>query len=181
MIPALVWYLDRATAIVAYPALYLAVVTGVTYNTPAFGSVCQAARRVHFDVAFFAIIVMVGHAVLGTLDAVFIVTGAAPKPAYSMTYFVGGVVLGGVATAVLVVAVLGFLDPRRFSRPLTPKVVHALAYGGFAFATIHAVAIGTDVTGLVHAAMVSGVGFLVYVLLFRLAVEVGIVRGSGTV
>ncbi|WP_049983366.1 hypothetical protein [Halorubrum sp. BV1] len=166
----LVWLLDRGAALVTYPALYLAVLTGMFYNTESFGVLHEAARRVHIELSAFAMIVTLLHAGLGVLDAWFVVTGQVPAPAYSMPYFLGGVAVGAGALLVLVVAVLGFTDAKRFQRPWGPRVVHSFAYVGFAFGTIHAAAIGTDLTGLVRPLLGPSVAFLVYVLLLRLLV-----------
>jgi hypothetical protein len=110
------------------------------------------------------------HAGLGVLDAWFVLTGRVPSPAYSVSYFVGGVTVGLGALLLLVVAVLGFTDPGRFDRPWGPRVVHAFAYAGFAFGTIHAAAIGTDLPGLIRPVLGPSVAFLVYVLLLRVLV-----------
>lgn len=171
----LVWLLDRGSALVAYPALYLAVLTGLLYNTEAFGVLHEAARRVHIEVSVFAMLVTLLHAGLGVLDTWFVLSGQAPAPAYSMTYFLGGVVVGIGALLMLVVAVLGFTDAKRFDRPWGPRVVHSFAYGGFAFGTIHAAAIGTDIAGLIVPLLGPSVMFLVYVLILRLFV----LRGNG--
>jgi hypothetical protein len=171
---AIVWYLDRATALVTYPSLYLAVLTGILYNTESFGVLHEAARRVHVELAVFAMIVTLLHAGLGVLDAWFVVTGQVPVPAYSIPYFIGGVAVGAGALLLLVVAVLGFADARRFQRPWGPRVVHSFAYAGFAFGTIHAAAIGTDLSGFVRPLLGPSVAFLVYVLLLRLLVLRGI-------
>jgi len=170
----LVWLVDRGAALVAYPTLYLAVLTGVLYNTEAFGVLHEAARRVHIELSVFAMVVTLLHAGVGVLDSWFVVSGQAPQPAYSMSYFGGGVVVGAGALLMLVVAVLGFTDPGRFSRPWGPRVVHTFAYGGFAFGTIHAAAIGTDVVGLVRPVVAPSLVFLLYVLLLRLLVLRGI-------
>jgi len=166
----LVWLLDRGAALVTYPSLYLAVLTGVLYNTESFGVLHEAAQRIHIELSVFAMIVTLLHAALGVLDAWFVVSGQVPAPAYTMPYFLGGVVVGTGALLVLVVAVLGFTDPNRFERPWGPRVVHSFAYVGFAFGTIHAAAIGTDLTGLVRPLLGPSVAFLVYVLLLRLVV-----------
>ncbi|MCQ4332401.1 hypothetical protein KM295_02645 [Natronomonas sp. F2-12] len=163
----LVWLLDRGAALVAYPTLYLAVLTGIFYNTEPFGVLHEAAQRVHIELSVFAMVVTLLHALLGILDTWFVVTGEAPLPAYSRSYFVGGVVVGVGALLLLVVAVFGFVDAKRFSRPWGPRVVHSLAYGGFAFGTIHAAAIGTDVTGLIRPLLGPTLAFLAYVLLLR--------------
>lgn len=171
---AIVWYLDRGAALVTFPSLYLAVLTGILYNTESFGVLHDAARRVHIEVSVFAMIVTLLHAGLGVLDAWFVVTGEVPAPAYSMPYFLGGLAVGAGALAMLVVAVLGFVDPKRFERPWGPRAVHSFAYAGFVFGTIHAAAIGTDLTGLVRPLLGPSVAFLVYVLLLRLLVLRGI-------
>jgi hypothetical protein len=169
-----VWYLDRAAGLVAYPALYLAVLTGVFYNTRSFGVLHEAARRVHVEISAFAMLVTLFHGLLGVLDAWSIVSGEVPPPGYSVGYFVAGASVGAGALLLLVVAVLGFLDPRRFSRPWGPRVVHAFAYGGFVFGTVHAVAIGTDVLGLARPVVGATTAFLVYVLLLRLLADRGL-------
>jgi hypothetical protein len=166
----LVWLLDRGAALLTYPLLYLAVLTGVLYNTDAFGVLHRAAQRIHVELSVFAMIVTLLHAGLGLLDTWFVVTGQAPAPAYSMPYFLGGVAVGAGALLMLVVAVLGFTDANRFQRPWGPRVVHSFAYVGFAFGTIHAAAIGTDLAGLIRPLLGPSVAFLVYVLLLRLLV-----------
>jgi len=173
----LVWLLDRGAALVAYPALYLSVLTGIFYNTEAFGTLHEAARWVHIEVSVFATLVTLLHAGLGILDAWFVLSGQAPPPAYSTSYFLGGVVVGVGALFLLVVAVLGFTDAGRFDRPWGPRVVHSFAYGGFTFGTIHAAAIGTDLSGLVVPLLGPSMMFLAYVLLMRLFV----LRGNGLV
>ncbi|SFR66892.1 hypothetical protein SAMN04487947_3363 [Halogeometricum rufum] len=167
---AIVWYLDRGAALVTYPTLYLAVLTGIIYNIESFGVLHEAARRVHIELSVFAMLVTLLHSGLGVIDAWFVVTGRVPAPACSMPYFLGGVAVGAGALLMLVVAVLGFTDAKRFQRPWGPRVVHSFAYAGFAFGTIHAAAIGTDLTGLVRPLLGPSVAFLVYVLLLRLLV-----------
>jgi len=164
----ILWYLDRATALVAYPALYLAVVTGIPFNAPWMGALHDASRRVHLEVSTFALLVTLAHGVVGLADAVLVVTGQVPPPSYSVPYFVAGVLVGLGALTLLVVAVLGFLDARRFRRPWGPQVIHAFAYGGFAFATVHAVAIGTDVGHVARLGILVAAAFVVYLLLERL-------------
>lgn len=168
----LIWYLDRATALVAYPTLYLAVLTGIFYNTDAFGSLHRAARKVHIEVSVLAMLVTLAHAVLGIADTYLVATGQVPQPAYSTGYMLAGVGVGLGALFLLVVAVLGFLSPQRFDRPWGPTIVHAFAYGGFAFATVHAVAVGTDVVVLARPLGAAALAFLAYVLLLRLLVRV---------
>jgi len=164
----LVWLLDRGAALLTYPLLYLAVLTGIFYNTESFGVIREAAQHIHIELSVFAMIVTLLHASLGVLDAWFVVTEQVPAPAYSIPYFLGGVAVGAGALLMLVVAVLGFTDAKRFQRPWGPRVIHSFAYAGFAFGTVHAAAIGTDLTGLVRPLLGPSVAFLVYVLLLRL-------------
>jgi hypothetical protein len=164
---ALVWYLDRAAALLAYPSLYLAVLSGILYDAEAFGVLHEGARRVHVELSVFAMLVTLLHAGLGVLDAWFVLAGQVPQPAYTRSYFLVGLAVGVGALLLLVVAVLGFTDARRFDRPWGPRVVHAFAYGGFVFGTVHAAAVGTDAVGLVRPLVVPSLGFLVYVLLLR--------------
>ena len=177
---AIVWYLDRGAALVAYPALYLAVLTGILYNTESFGVLHEAARRVHVDVSVFAMLVTLLHAGLGMLDAWFVLTEQIPEPAYSVPYFLGGIAVGGGSLLLLVVAVLGFTDAKRFERPWGPRVVHSFAYAGFVFGTIHAAAVGTDLMGLVRPVLGPSLAFLGYVLLLRLLVLRGVVPAAAT-
>ena len=174
----LLWYLDRATALIAYPALYAAVITGVFTNTPLFGPLHNAARKVHIEISVFATLMLLLHGVLGVLDTWIVVTGVVPAPEYPMAYFVTGVLVGGTALFVIVVAVFGFLDPRQFNRPWGPRVVHAFAYAGFAFATLHAAAIGTDMGDLARLLMLAGLGFVVYVLVLRGLLTAGLLDSS---
>lgn len=167
---AVVWYLDRAAAIVAYPALYAAVVTGVLFNTPAFGVFHRVARKYHISVSVFATIMLLVHGVVGVVDSWFVVAGHVPAPPYPTWYFVAGSLVGATALFVIIVAVVGFVDPKRFSRPWTPGVVHAFAYGGFVFATIHAAAIGSDVRTAERLVFLVGLGFIAYLLVLRASV-----------
>lgn len=175
---SVVWYLDRGAALVVYPGLSLAVLTGLFYNTESFGRLDEVARRVPIELSVFAMVVTLLHAGLGVVDAWFVVADQAPKPAYSMSYFLGGIAVGGGALLLLVVAVLGFTDARRFEQPWGSRVVHPFAYAGFAFATIHAVAIGTDLAGLIRPLIGVSVLFLAYVLLLRLLVLRGTVASA---
>lgn len=176
----LVWLLDRGAGLVAYPSLYLAVLSGVFYNTESFGLLHDAAQRVHIELSVFALLVTLLHAGLGVLDTWFVFSGQAPTPSYSLSYFAVGVGVGIGALLLLIVAVLGFTDATRFDGPWGPRVVHAFAYGGFVFATIHAAAIGTDLAGLLRPVLGPTVLFLVYVLLLRLLVLRGLTPRAPT-
>jgi len=177
---AVIWYLDRGAALIVYPALYLAVLTGILYNAEAFGALYDAARRIHVEVSVFAMILTLLHAGLGVLDTWFVVTGQVPAPTYSMPYFLGGVVVGAGALLMLVVAVLGFTDAKRFQGPWGPRVVHSFAYAGFAFGTIHAAAIGTDLPGFIQPLLGPSMAFLVYILLLRVLVMRGLTSTAST-
>lgn len=175
----LIWLLDRATGLVAYPALYAATVTGLIYGERRFGTLWTLARRVHVEIAVFALVVTLAHGLLGTVDAWLVVSGRAPEPAYGTAYLLAGVAVGGGALLVTVVAALGFLDPARFPAPWGPRVVHGFAYAGYVFATFHAAAIGTDVFGLVRPVIVPATAFVAYLLALRVLVSYGGLDLSG--
>lgn len=176
-----VWVLDRATALVGYAALYLAVLTGVLYDARGFGPFVDAARRIHVEVSVFALLALLAHAGLGLLDAWLVLSGEAPAPTYGSSYLLAGVVVGSGAFLLLVVGVLGFLDARRFERPWTPRVVHAFTYGAFAFGTVHAVAVGTDVVAVARPGLIAATVFLVYVLALRTLSRLGVLAAGETV
>ncbi|MFD1587223.1 hypothetical protein ACFR9U_09525 [Halorientalis brevis] len=169
----LVWLLDRATGLVAYPALYAATVTGILYGEPQFGTLAKLARRVHVEIAVFALVVTLAHGLLGVLDTWLVATGQAPEPQYGTTFLVAGAAVGVGALLLTIVAALGFLDATRFSAPWGPQVVHGFAYAGYAFATIHAAAIGTDVLGLIRPAIVPATAFVTYLFALRVLVSHG--------
>ncbi|MFB6179690.1 MAG: hypothetical protein ABEI77_08205 [Halorientalis sp.] len=168
---ALLWYLDRATGLVAYPVLFLAVVTGIVYNTPDFGRLYTAARRIHIEISVFATLLLLAHGLVGAVDSVSVLVGSVPAPNYPLWYFVAGSLVGVSGLFLLVVAVLGFVDARRFRGRWGPRTVNALAYGGYGFATIHLVAIGTDIGPAWRLATLAGLGVVIYLLVFRLLVR----------
>lgn len=167
----IIWFLDRATGLLSYPALYLAVVTGIVYNTDGFGVLQRAARRVHIELSTFATLLVLAHGLVGTVDAFLVVDGAVPAPDYPMWYFVGGTLVGGGALLFVVVAVLGFVDARRFARPWGPRTVHAFAYAGYGFATVHMATVGSDVDPTWRLAALGGLVVVGYVLVVRTLVR----------
>ncbi len=163
-----VWFVDRGTALAAYPALLLAALTGVAAAVPAFGVLHRAAKRHHTAVSVLSGILLLLHAGFGAADTVIVATGRAPVPGYGLAFLLAGAAVGVGAFVVLLVATLAFLDPRRFERPWSPRLVHAFAYAGFALATVHAVAIGTDVGWWLAQAAAAFLGVLAVLALGRL-------------
>lgn len=161
------WYLDRGSALAAYVFLWLAVITGVLFNARGFGALHDAAKKAHVSTSVLACAALLTHVGVGTYDAMLVVAGQVPHPAYSDAYFASGLVVGAGALLLVVTAVLGFLDAKRFPRPWDPRTVHTLAYAGFAFATLHAVALGTDVRGIALPGVLAAGMFLCYVLTLR--------------
>lgn len=170
------WYLDRASALVLFPALWLTVLTGIFFTARGFGLIHRLSRRIHIELAVFGIGMMAVHAIVGTVDAWLVVDGSAPAPNYPLSLFLAGVGVGAVSLVVLVLAALGFLEPRRFDNP---GAVHALAYGGFAFGIIHAVAIGSDMTGLLGQLVVGSVVFVILALALKLLEGTSLVNPTG--
>jgi hypothetical protein len=165
----LAWYLDRGSALTAYAVLWLATLTGILYNAHAFARVRDKAFAWHVPVSVVGLSALLLHVSVGTLDSWYVLSKQVPQPGYSYAYFVVGDLVGASALLLLVVAVLAFVDPKRFERPWDPKVVHAFAYGGFVFSTIHAFAIGTDFAGLPRSVVLLSVATLLAALLVRYA------------
>lgn len=138
------WFADRATALLAYPALVLAAFTGIAHSAKSRGFLHRWARAYHTYVSLLAVLLVLAHGGLGAWDAYVVARGQVPEPSYGLAFFLAGTAIGIGALFLTVVATLAFLDAKRFTRPWSPRLVHAFAYAGFAFATVHAVAIGTD-------------------------------------
>lgn len=165
-----VWLLDRGTALVTLPALWLAVVTGVFVRTRHPAGLHRFSNRWHTRISVFALLVAGMHAATGTLDAVFLEAGVAPAPGYPNWLFLAGVGLGVLSLVATLVAVVSFLAPWRFD---DPSLVHALAYVGFAFAVVHAIAVGTDVVGLTEQLVMASLVAVACAVGVKLAVGVG--------
>ncbi len=162
------WYADRGSGLLSYPLLLLAALTGIAAAVPAFGPLHWAAKRHHTAVSVLVAFVLFLHAGLGVADTIVVATGGAPMPGYGLGFLVAGAAVGLGAFVVLVVATLAFLDPRRFERPWSPRLVHAFAYAGFALATVHAAAIGTDVAWWMGQVAAAALGLLAVLALARL-------------
>lgn len=173
------WYLDRGSALAAYVLLWLAAITGVLHGARGFGGLHEAARKAHVSVSVLASAALLLHVAVGFYDASLVVAGSVPHPPYSDAHFAMGLVVGVGALMLIVTSVLGFVDAKRFERPWDPRTVHAFAYGGFAFATVHAVAIGTDVVGLAFPALIAASIFLVYLLVLRARSARATAKGGG--
>lgn len=169
----ILWYLDRGSALVAYGALWLAAMTGVFHNARDMGALHRAARALHTPASVLASAAVLGHVALGTIDSALLLLGVVPHPSYSDAWFLGGVVIGIASLLLLVTAVLGFLDARSFPRPWDARTVHLFAYGGFAFASLHAIALGSDVAAWAVSAVVAASLFLVVALALRAAPRPG--------
>jgi len=137
----------------SYTLLFAAAVTGVLSRRGTPGPIRVRAQRVHKWLAFGAG-ALVGIHVLTQLDAVVLavevighlVTGEAAAVTPRMATTAAGVGIGAGATMILTVAALSFLRPRYFTGRAKSVVVHGFVYGGFAFATIHALLLGHDAT-----------------------------------
>ncbi|MFB6169880.1 MAG: hypothetical protein ABEJ06_01925 [Haloarculaceae archaeon] len=167
-----VWLLDRGTALVAFPALWVAVLTGVFVRTRRPATLHAFSNRWHTRLSVFALVVAGMHAVTGLADAVFLEAGLAPAPGYPDWLFLAGVGVGVLSLVAVVVAVVSFLAPWRFE---DPSLVHALAYLGFALGAVHAVAIGTDVVGLTERLVVASLVVVAAALVLKFAVGLGTV------
>ena len=161
------WYADRTSGLLAYLLLVASVFTGIAYNAQSFGAVHRLSRAVHNPLSWIAVALLVLHGGLGTVDTFLVGTGGSPTPGYGLPFLLAGVAVGVGALILVIVATLAFADPHRFERPWKPGLIHALAYGGFAFATLHAVAVGTDIRDFAVQGL-SAIGILLALtVLFR--------------
>lgn len=161
------WLADRGSGVAAYVALVASAFTGIAYGAQSWGPVYRWARAVHNGVSYTTVGLLLLHAGLGAVDTLLVTGGQSPAPGYGTPFLLAGVAVGLGALVLTLVATLAFADPKRFERPWKPGLVHALAYGGFAFATLHAAAVGTDVRD-VAVQLVAAVGFLLAAtVLFR--------------
>lgn len=165
-----IWFLNRGTALVTMPALWLAVLSGVFVRTGRPVVLHDLSNEFHTRIAVFALVITAMHATIGTVDALLLGVGLAPAPGYPGWFFVAGLVLGVLALAAIVVATLSFLAPWRFRNP---SLVHALAYVGFAFGVVHAIAIGTDIVGFAEGLLQLGLFIVAAALLLKLFVGLG--------
>lgn len=175
---AWLWYVDRASGLLAFATLYVAVLTGVFYSAREFARLSRFARRVHVRLAVLSTLLFLFHGAVGAVDAGLVLDGVVPAPPYPTWYFVAGAIVGAEALGLLVVALLGFVDPRRFERPWTPRAVHALAYGGYGFVTVHVVAIGSDVDATFRLAVFASLALLAVALALRILAERGLLPGA---
>ncbi|MHB8586590.1 MAG: hypothetical protein ACYDDF_12255, partial [Thermoplasmatota archaeon] len=132
-----------------------------------FGFWQRASNRIHVAASVVATAALIVHSGVGLVDMEQILTGAVPPPPYSDTYFTFGMIVGFSAFLLILTSFVAFTDPKRFERPWDPKVVHAFAYGGFLFATIHAVAIGTDFPAFLFPGIAAAIVLLLYLLIAR--------------
>lgn len=161
------WYLDRSAGLVAYVGLWLAVLTGIFYEAHGLPWLSAAARRIHLPASFFAIAVILLHVGLGAWDAAAVFLHRVPTPGYGLAYLWIALGVGAGGFLALFTGILGFLDARRFRRPWDPRTVHLFTYGGFALASVHAVAAGTDMTRFATAGIVAGTVLVGAALLAR--------------
>ncbi|MFB6172350.1 MAG: hypothetical protein ABEJ23_07430 [Haloarculaceae archaeon] len=165
-----IWLLDRGTALVALPALWVAVLTGVFVRTGRPAWLHGFSNRWHTRISMFGLIVAGMHAATGGVDALLLGAGLAPAPNYPGWLFLAGVGVGVLSLVAIVIAVVSFLAPWRFDNP---GLVHWLAYVGFALGVVHAVAIGTDVVGLTEALVIDSLLVVALALVVKVLVGVG--------
>lgn len=161
------WLADRSTGLVAFATLWFAALTGIAYNARSWGFLHKLARAAHVPASTLASVTLLMHVALGSFDAWLVLSRQVPHPKFSDAWLVIGVLIGLSAFLLIVTAVVGFLDAKRFKRPWDPRTVHLFAYGGFAFAMVHAFAVGTDMKLFVASGVVASVIFVVIALALR--------------
>lgn len=173
------WYLDRGSGLAAYVLLWLAVFTGIFHVARRLGPLQRAAKIVHVPASVLASAALLVHVAVGLVDASLVFRGSVPHPAYSDAYFLAGLLTGSASLLLIVTSVAAFVDARRFQRPWDPKLVHAFSYGGFAFAGIHAAAVGSDPGSFGWPAVIALSGLLLFALVVRVLGEPVSTRPTG--
>ncbi|MDY6776375.1 MAG: hypothetical protein SV253_09965 [Halobacteria archaeon] len=151
----------------SYTAFFLAALTGVLSRrgTPRF--IRNRLQGVHRWLAYAAGVLVLLH-ILTQIEGVALTLGVAQMALTgslenASPREIGGALRIGIgfgATVVTAVAAVSFLRPRLFDSTVPPTAVHAFAYTGFAFATVHSLTFGHDVGKYVVFASVV-VGLLV--------------------
>lgn len=141
-----VWYLMRATGVVALLLLTASVVLGVaTSNRWAPARLPRfVTSGLHRSISLLASAYLVVHVVTAILDAdasvrlvdVFVPFGAAAAPLW--------VGLGAISVDLLAAVVVTSLLRRRFGNR-TWRAVHWCSYGAWPFALLHGIGMGSDV------------------------------------
>jgi predicted ferric reductase len=166
----LAWYVARAGGLVSWALLSMTVVWGLVISTKLFRSRARPAWMLdlHRFLGGFALL-FTGLHIAGLMADTYVHFG----PTEILIPFAGRwhplAVAWGVASLYLLVAIEGTsLFMRRLSNRAW-KRIHRTSFGLFVFATVHAIASGTDMTSLAarwSALLVSGT--IVFLWLLRI-------------
>ena len=175
----LLWYLNRSTGFVVLGLFTLTTALGVlaTGGQAGRGLPRFVTQSLHRNLALLSVTMLVGHVTTAVVDTyVDIRWWQAVVPYVGSTYRPLWLALGSVALDLTLVVVLTSLVRGRMRhRPW--RLVHLLAYAGWALSVGHALGIGTDTGGTaawpraVVAACVAVVLAAVVVRLGRLALQ----------
>jgi sulfoxide reductase heme-binding subunit YedZ len=143
---SVVWYLDRATGVVALVLMTLTVVLGVVVRRDGRlpGLPRSGAVRVHRNVGLLSALLLVVHVTTAVLDPFVDIGAAAALVPFASGWSPLTVGLGTLAVDLLVLVVATSLLRDRV-RPRLWRAVHLTSYAMWPLAFGHALATGTDV------------------------------------
>ncbi|MBM3658691.1 MAG: hypothetical protein FJW95_04220 [Actinobacteria bacterium] len=161
----LAWYVSRSTGIVSWGLLLASMLWGVLSATRVLGRRARpwwmlgvhrflGALAVVFVVVHVGALILDGYTSFGLVD-VLVPFASEWKPL--------PVALGVVGLYVLLAVELTSLAQRHLPRTVW-RQIHLASYGLFAFATVHALAAGTDVRDVLVGGVAVGVGVVVALL-----------------
>jgi predicted ferric reductase len=161
----LAWYVSRSTGIVGWGLLVASMLWGLLHATRLLGRRARpwwmlgvhrflGALAVAFVIVHVLALIADGYTSFGIVD-VLVPLASEWKPI--------PVALGVVGFYVLLAVELTSLAQRHLPRAVW-RQVHLASYGVFAFATLHALAAGTDVRDLLVGGLALGVGVVVALL-----------------
>jgi methionine sulfoxide reductase heme-binding subunit len=160
------WYLSRATGLVAFVLLSLVVVLGITIrrNGKVPGMPRFAGVGLHRNASLFAVVLLVIHIVTAVLDPYVTIGWLATVVPFTSSYEPVWLGLGALAIDLTIAVVITALLRHRIGMKIF-RAVHWLAYAAWPVAAVHGIGAAADLQsgvllGVVLATIV-GVGIAI--------------------
>jgi predicted ferric reductase len=143
--PRLLWWVDRATGMMALALLTVVVALGILSvgRPPGLTTARAVAQGVHRELPLVAVLLLVAHITSGVVDPHVHLSGQDIVVPFAASWRPVATGLGALATDLLAVLVVTSLLRRRLSLRLW-RAIHRLAYLLWPASVAHAVLVGTD-------------------------------------